>query len=125
MGLDMQLFMIQRKITQQEVFEIKNEELIETMSWRKFITLQDIMNNFWIENNTGRHVEICQEDLVVTKDMLCKAFNSLIRAEYNAFKEDEGLNEWELNIQVTLDIFDILIGEFDFENNTLIYRCSY
>lgn len=125
MGLDMQLFMIQRKITQQEVFEIKNEELIETMSWRKFITLQDIMNNFWIENNTGRYVEICQEDLVVTKDMLCKAFNSLIRAEYNAFKEDKGLNEWELNIQVTLDIFDILIGEFDFENNTLIYRCSY
>lgn len=125
MGLDMQLFMIQRKITQQEVFEIKNEELIETMSWRKFITLQDIMNNFWIENNTGRYVEICQEDLVVTKDMLCKAFNSLIRAEYNAFKEDKGLNEWELNIQVTLDIFDILIDEFDFENNTLIYRCSY
>lgn len=125
MGLDMQLFMIQRKITQQEVFEIKNEELIETMSWRKFITLQDIMNNFWIENNTRRYVEICQEDLVVTKDMLCKAFNSLIRAEYNAFKEDKGLNEWELNIQVTLDIFDILIGEFDFENNTLIYRCSY
>lgn len=58
-------------------------------------------------------------------DMLCKAFNSLIRAKYNAFKEDKGLNEWGSNIQVTLDIFDILIGEFDFENNTLIYRCSY
>lgn len=125
MGLDMDLYRVKQVIKQSDVFEIKNDELIDVMSWRKFRTLQSFMNQLWETYSTPRTIEPNEEDLVITQEMLEQMVQFLSEAEFGELKEYPNLEKWNSDVQRTLECFKSLLTDFNFDQETLIYSCSY
>ena len=95
------------------------------MSWRKFRTLQSFMNQLWETYSTPRTIEPNEEDLVITQEMLEQMVQFLSEAEFGELKEYPNLEKWNSDVQRTLECFKSLLTDFNFDQETLIYSCSY
>lgn len=125
MGLDMDLYRVKRVVKQSDVFEIKNDELIDVIYWRKFRTLQSFMNELWMKYSSPHTIEPNEEDLVITQEILEQLVQFLNEAEFEELKEYQSLEEWSADVERSVACFKTLLIEFNFEQETLIYGCSY
>lgn len=124
MGLDMSLYSISKKITQNDSENIDYWELYEIHYWRKFVTLNTIMYNVWLKYKVVEHTDFDSDYLVITKDNLKEIITYIepIKKSIDPWTEIKPFEEYK---QSVLDLFNKLLEEFNFDNCTLLYDCSY
>lgn len=124
MGLDMSLYSISKKITQNDSENIDYWELYEIHYWRKFGTLDTIMYNVWLKYKTVEYTEFESDYLVITKDIL-KEIITYVETTKKSIDLWRDIEPFEKYKQSTLDLFNRLLKEFNFDKCTLLYNCSY
>ena len=124
MGLDMSLYSISKKITQNYSENIDYWELYEIHYWRKFVTLNTIMYNVWLKYKVVEHTDFDSDYLVITKDILKEiiTYKKKKKKSIDPWTEIKPFEEYK---QSVLDLFNKLLEEFNFDNCTLLYDCSY
>lgn len=123
MGLDMSLYYINKKITQNDSENIDYCDLYELQYWRKFGTFDTIMYNVWLSYKVVEHTEFERDFLVITKDILKEiiTYVETINKSINHLADIEPFEKYKHSL---LELFNRLLEEFDFDNCTLLYHRS-